>query len=232
MSVLQAEPVPATHTAEVTHLLKPINGFHVEPRCRVCRNPAVCRKVNDLLVAGTSYRMVLRALDGENDKLDKRDRITIDSIRNHTNRHFPVQNAAKATYRAILEQRAKENGTDFVNGVATAITPMAFLETVMIKSYENLVDSDTTVDVNTGMIAAGRLQAMLETRAMGTSVVDMMVQLHQIINAVKTTVPEALWPEIQRKLQGDGEDASELLEDEDEVFYPEDDSSEDDELGG
>ncbi len=47
--------------------------------------------------------MVLRALDGENDKLDKRDQVTIDSIHNHTSRHFPVQNAAKATYRAILE---------------------------------------------------------------------------------------------------------------------------------
>ena len=39
--------------------------------------------------------------------------------------------------------------------MATAITPMAFYETVMVKGYETLVDSDTKVDVNTGMIAAG-----------------------------------------------------------------------------
>ena len=65
-----------------------------------------------------------------------------------------MQNVAKATYRRILEQRAQENGVDFVKGVATAITPMAFFETVMVKGYETLVDSDTTVDVNTGMIAA------------------------------------------------------------------------------
>ena len=60
-----------------------------------------------------------------------------------------------------------------MNGVATAITPMAFYETVMAKGYETLVGSDTKVDVNTGMIASGRLQALIESRASGTSMVDM-----------------------------------------------------------
>ena len=44
-----------------------------------------------------------------------------------------MQNVAKATYRRILERRAQENGVDFVKGVATAITPMAFYETVMVE---------------------------------------------------------------------------------------------------
>ena len=48
---------------------------------------------------------------------------------------------------------AQENGVDFVKGVATAITPMAFYETVMVKGYGTLVDSDTEVDVNTGIVA-------------------------------------------------------------------------------
>ena len=84
--------------------------------------------------------MIVRALAGDNAELDKRDRVTIDSIRNHSARHFPVQNVAKATYREILERRAQENGVDFVEGVATALTPMAFFETVMVKRYETLVD--------------------------------------------------------------------------------------------
>ena len=29
-----------------------INGFHLEPRCRICRNDQVRTKVNDLLAAG------------------------------------------------------------------------------------------------------------------------------------------------------------------------------------
>lgn len=114
------------------------NNFHLEPRCRVCRNDRVRREVNDLLATGASYAMIVRTLDGDNATLDKCDQVTIDSVRNHCARHFPVQNVAKATYREILERRARENQVDFVEGVATAITPMAFLETVMAKSYELL----------------------------------------------------------------------------------------------
>ena len=54
---------------------------------------------------------------------------------------------AKATYRDILERRARENAVDFVEGVATALMPIAFFETFMVKSYETLVDSDTRVDI-------------------------------------------------------------------------------------
>ena len=104
---------------------------------------------------GASYAMIVRALGEDNAELDKCDRVTIDSVSNHCGRHFPVQNVAKATYREILERRAKENGVDFVEGVATAITPIAFFESVMVKSYETLVDSDTKVDVNTGIDRGG-----------------------------------------------------------------------------
>ncbi len=138
----------------------------------------------------------------KNAKLEKPDRVTIDSIRNHTRRHFPVQNVAKATYRRILERRAQENGVDFVKGVATAITPMAFYETVMVKGYETLVDSGTEVDVNTGMIAAGRLQALIESRASGTRIADLRAQMARIIRVIHSTVPEELWPEILRKIDG------------------------------
>ncbi len=116
------------------------------------------------MLASGSYAMIVRALAADNAELDKRDRVTVDSVRNHCGRHFPVQNVAKATYREILERRAKANGVDFVEGVATAITPIAFFETVMVKSYETLVDSDTKVDVNTGIVAAGRLQSLIDSR--------------------------------------------------------------------
>src|SRR6476469_6292190 len=73
--------------------------FHLEPRCRICRNDQVRTKVNDLLATGGRYAMVLRALGDDNTTLDKRDRVTADSIRKHTARHFPVQQVARATYR-------------------------------------------------------------------------------------------------------------------------------------
>lgn len=199
-----------------------LKEMRIEPRCRICRNDYVRKKVNEMLAVGTSYAMILRAVKEDNAKLEKPDRITIDSIRNHTQRHFPVQNVAKATYRAILEQRAKENGVDFVNGVATAVTPMAFFQTVMTKGYETLTDSETKVDVNTGMIAAGRLQAMLDSRASGASMAEMLVEMNQIINAVKSTVPESMWPEIVRKLRGE-DGASQPSADDGDIFDPEDD---------
>ena len=161
-----------------------INGFHLEPRCRVCRNDQVRKKVNDMLAMGVSYTMVLRALQEDNAKLDSCDRVTIDSVRNHCVRHFPVQNVARATYRAILEWRAQENSVDFIKGVATTITPMAFYETVMVKGYETLVDSDTKVDVSTGMIAAVRLQALIDSRAGQPDTAHIMAQVTHIIEAV------------------------------------------------
>ena len=48
-------------------------------------------------------------------------------------RHFPVQRVAKATYWDILKRRAGDNRIDFIEGVAAALTPIAFFETVMVR---------------------------------------------------------------------------------------------------
>ncbi len=200
--MIQPQPVMKPAVGPSTAITG-VNGFHLEPRCRVCRNDHMRAKVNDLLASGASYAMVLRALEDDNVQLQNGDRVTIDSIRNHTARHFPVQNLAKATYRDILERRAQENGVDFVNGVATAITPMALYETVMVKGYETLADPDTKVDVNTAMIAAGRLQALIDTRAGQPDIVDMRVTVNRIIDAVRSMLPESSWPELVRRIDGD-----------------------------
>ncbi|MCX5044066.1 hypothetical protein OG921_12910 [Aldersonia sp. NBC_00410] len=199
MSVSEALATPVDEMVDSMELV-PRNGFHLEPRCRVCRNDAVRSKVNELLATGSSYAMVLRALGEDNAELDKCDRITIDSVRNHCVRHFPVQNVAKATYREILERRARENHLDFVEGVATAITPLAFLETVMVKSYEHLVDSDTTVDVNTGIAAAGRLQSLIDSGDQGRDIAVLRSQVGQLADAVRSVVPREMWGAIVEKL--------------------------------
>jgi hypothetical protein len=97
----------------------------------------------------------------------------------------------------------------------------------MAKGYETLTDSGTKVDVTTGMIAAVRLQALIDSRASGTSMADMLVQIGRIINAVKSTVPESMWPEIVRKMKGEDE-ASEPMDDDADVFDPDDDPFDDD----
>jgi hypothetical protein len=221
MSVSQALATPVDENMGSSVLVSR-NGFHLEPRCRVCRNDQVRKKVNDLLATGASYAMVLRALGEHNAELDKCDRVTIDSVRNHCGRHFPVQNVARATYRAILERRARANGVDFVEGVATAITPIAFFETVMVKSYETLVDLNTKVDVNTGMVAAGRLQSLIDSRDYSRDLLLMKVQLDQICDAVKSTVPQEMWSEIIEKLD-EAEQHQEALSEGADSFYDADD---------
>ncbi len=94
MSVSEAVRDLVGDTVESSALV-PHNGFHLEPRCRVCRNDQVREKVNDMLAIGASYAMIVRTLGEDNAKLDKCDRVTVDSIRNHCGRHFPVQNFAK-----------------------------------------------------------------------------------------------------------------------------------------
>src|ERR1700760_745576 len=90
----------------------------LEPRCRVCQNDGVRQKVNELLASGATSAMTRRALG------DAAGDVTADSIRRHAERHFPVQNAARATYREILERRAVGKNDEFVaRGGATPTPP-------------------------------------------------------------------------------------------------------------
>ena len=84
---------------------------------------------------------------------------------------------AKATYRDILERRARQNAVDFVDGVSTALTRTAFSETFMVKSLETLGDSDTRVDGNTGIVAASRLQAAIGPRDCSIDIAEMVARI-------------------------------------------------------
>ncbi|MGO8771981.1 MAG: hypothetical protein ACLQIK_00135 [Mycobacterium sp.] len=175
-----------------------IDGFHLEPRCRVCRNDEVRKKVNDLLATGSSYAMIARAIGEENAA-----GVTPESIRNHASRHFPVQNVAQATYREILERRAREAQIDFVNGVAAALTPMAYYELVMNEAFRRVVDGGVDVSVDTGLRAAEKLQALIDARAAGADMADVLAQMGRIIEVVRTFIPSERWPEVQAALRGD-----------------------------
>ena len=222
MSVSQALATPVDDTVQSSALV-PRNGFHLEPRCRVCRNNQVRKKVNDLLATGASYAMIVRALAADNAELDKRDQVTVDSVRTHTTKHFPVQQTAHATYRDILERRARENQIDFVQGVATALTPFAYFEVVMNKAFRSLVDDRTEVSVETGLRAAEKLQSVLDGRDLGTEVLELKVQLGWIQAAVKSTVPEEMWGEIVEKLEEFEQQHPEALDVEADSFDDDDD---------
>jgi hypothetical protein len=236
MTVSEALAALVDDTVESSALV-PHNGFHLEPRCRICRNDQARKKVNAMLACGGSYAQIVRSLGEDNARLDKRDQVTVDSVRTHTTKHFPVQQTAHATYREILERRAQENRIDFINGVATALTPLAFFEVVMAKAFRSLVDDRTEVSVETGLRAAEKLQSVLDGRDQGADIARMRVDLGRIIAAVKSTVPQEMWGEISGKLDRPelehsvpfDEDADDF-EEEDDVFDPGDFTEEDDEF--
>jgi hypothetical protein len=203
MSVSETFRGVVDDSVESIELAPGINGFHLEHRCRICRNDQVRTKVNDLLASGASYAMVLRALDDDNVTLDKNDRVTIDSIRNHTVRHFPVQQVAHATYREILERRAQENSVDLIEGVATAITPLAVLETIMVKGYQTLVEERTTVSYRDAMEAALKLNEIARKDEGAIDRARMLADMGRIIEVVRTFIPAERWPEVQAALRGE-----------------------------
>jgi hypothetical protein len=198
MSVSEALATPVDVSVESMALV-PRNVF-LEPRCRVCRNDLVRKKVNDMLATGSGYAFIVRALGEDNAGCDRRDRVTIDSVRNHCERHFPVQQVARATYRDIVERRARENQIDFVKGVATALLPVTFFEVAMTKAFRTLVDDRTEVSVETGLRAAEKLQSVLDGRERGTDVLELKVQLGKISEAVRSVVPQSMWAQIIRQV--------------------------------
>jgi hypothetical protein len=88
-----------------------------------------------------------------------------------------------------------------VQGVATALTPLAFYEVVMNKAFRSLVEEDAEVSVETGLRAAEKLQSFLDSRDRGVDVAEMWVKLDRLINAVKSAVPEEMWGDIAEKLE-------------------------------
>jgi hypothetical protein len=101
-------------------------------------------------------------------------------------------------------RRAQENGVDFVNGVATAITPMAYLETMVVKGYEKLVDPATEIDAKTGMAAACRLQEMIDSHSDQVDWAKAQAEVGHIVEVVRAFVPSERWPELQAALRSDG----------------------------
>jgi hypothetical protein len=147
--------------------------------------------------------MILRALGEDNATLDKRDRVTIDSIRRHCGRHFPVQQVARATYREILERRAQEAQIDFVNGLTTALTPVALYECVMNAAFRRLVDGDVDVSIDTGLRAAEKLQALTDARAGEADMATVLVKMGRVIETVREFLPPEHWPALQARLRGE-----------------------------
>ena len=66
--------------------------------------------------------------------------------------------------------------------------------------------------MHTGIVAAGRLQSLIDSRDYSRDLLVMRVQMDQICDAVKSTVPQEMWGEIVEKLDELEEQHSEALD--------------------
>ena len=71
----------------------------------------------------------------------------------------------------------------------------------MVRSYETLVDSDTRVDVNTGIVAASRLQSLIDSKDYSREIAELRFQLAGIGEAVRSVVPQSMWAQIIRAIE-------------------------------
>ncbi len=179
-----------------------------EPRCHVCQNEAIRVQVNAMLAWGWSHPPIVRAVVAEGHPM------SLDSVRNHAKRHFPEQNVELALYREILERRAPHGEIDGEDGAGTAITPLAYLEAVMVKGYKSLVRDDTEVSPEMGLRAAEKLHKAIPGIDIQAERARFLVELGRVIDVVKDVLPEHLWPELQARLkEGESDpDASEAVE--------------------
>ena len=99
-----------------------------------------------------------------------------------------------------------------------------------------MVGDDAEVSVEPGLRAAEKLQSLLDTRDKGNDVAEMRVQVGQILDAVKATVPQDMWSAIIEKLDQPQQHPETLhpetedFDDDDDGYDPTEFAEEDDEL--
>jgi hypothetical protein len=214
--------------------------FNPETRCRVCQSQDSLELVNTLLAHGLTYNAILKCLEPVNAARRKNAKITKASLYSHQKNHFNTQEPARAIYRQIMEDRAREHELNFVEGTTTGITAMAYLETMAAKAYKKLTDENfDNVSVMDGMAAVVKLHELTRKDAGLAEAAKAMNEMNRIIAAVKEVVPERYYNQILSRLDGgDFIDAErvdevaleELEEDDDEdAFDPAVDDDDEDE---
>lgn len=164
-----------------------------EPRCRVCRDESVRALVNKLLAHGLTLRDINDAIAPFNKDKPHRERININNLREHRKRHFDVQSQANTVYRNILEKRAQELGVDYEQGIGTAVTHLAYLDTMIAKGYETMINPDTIISPAAGLDAVMKRNELTRKDAGAVEQARMMAEMDRVISVVKEVcTPEQL----------------------------------------
>jgi hypothetical protein len=200
------EPVDDTVAGWIERLTQE-GKLDIQPdtRCRVCRDPSIRSTVNKLIARGDTLTDIIDTLEPVNRVLDPNDRINYDILYRHRRKHFDVQSPAYAIHRRILEQRAQEIGNDMEQGIGVQLDYIAFLQSMMVRGYENLTDPDTVIPAKDGLAAAKELDDIRRKAEGQIDKARVMAEMNRVIAAVKRMLPREQWPALQAALAGDEE---------------------------
>lgn len=173
-------------------------------RCRICRDDDVRKVINTLHGYGLTTRSIVEVVDssGLNNGRGDRDKITYDVIWRHTKKHFDIDTPAREIYRGILARRAAEEGQDIDQGVGSAVNALSYLETMMMRGYQDLVDQNTRIPYADGAKAAIKLHELTRRDAGVHEIAEVMRKMNYVINAVMTAVPEQYHADILSIMEG------------------------------
>jgi hypothetical protein len=148
-----------------------------DPRCKVCQDKR--RKVIDKFLArGTSYRELERAFG-----------INHQSIGRHDKNHLNLKDSA---IRTILRQEAEDADYDVEEGIQKVIKKQVYLQVALDKAMEAILDGDVTVEPRDAVAIIEKLDDM-ERETVEAQVIQMKIEFHAIMQAVKEVVPEGYW---------------------------------------
>lgn len=172
-------------------------------RCRVCREPLVLGLVNKMLGRAFTPTDIMGTLAAYNRTLPKRRQISFASVYQHARNHFPIQEPAVAVWRELAERRYAEAGKDLATGIGTMVNHLSFLETVMIRGYEQLSDPTVPISVDQGMRAAVRLSDIQRKDEGLMERAQLLSRMNSVIELVRKFVPQEQWPALQAALSGE-----------------------------
>lgn len=171
-------------------------------RCRICRDDALRPLINKLLSLQLSYPTILDMLSSINNNRPEDEKITRYSLRSHAQNHFDSQQPAVSMYSQIARRRAEQEGLDYETAVGSMLTPLAYYDTVMHKSYEDLLKDQTKPTTSEGMSAAKFIYEVTRKDAGMQEQAEMLAKINRLISVVRAIVPERYHGPIIAALEG------------------------------
>jgi len=143
-----------------------------------------------MLAGGFSLRAIFESLVSVNDGLPSNRRVTMPSLETHRAKHFNLQVGASAVWRTILEERAAADTANYERGVLNLVTPRAFLEVLVAKSYAALASDDAEIGPDLGLRAAAELHKLAAAGDEQQRWAQVHAKQAQILAAFKALPPQ------------------------------------------